>query len=111
MQIHSDEFLSRLGYARNPGTHIYRIVQPHRQKIALFCHLGFGLTWLSHLLGLPLTLTWSSFWLPASSVTTILFDERSPQFAVPRVLGLGDTSHLYESNLPIQPAGIKTNYF
>jgi probable phosphoglycerate mutase len=70
----SDEFLARHGYERQAGR--YRTVTPSQEKIAIFCHHGFGLTWLAHLLELPLPLVWSGFWLPPSSVTTILFEER-----------------------------------
>jgi probable phosphoglycerate mutase len=107
LQRDSDTFLARHGYQRDGGR--YRIVRPNRDKIALFCHNGFGLCWLSHLLEIPLSLMWSAFWLAPSSVTTILFDERSDQWAVPRCLGLGDVSHLYEAGLPVQPRGIIAN--
>lgn len=109
VQKNSDEFLKRLGYVREGGR--YRIIKPNEEKIAVFCHGGFGLTWLAHLLEIPVTLMWSGFWLPPSSVTTILFDERSPGYAVPRCIGLGDVSHLYEAGLPVKPRGIKANYF
>jgi hypothetical protein len=68
-----------------------------------------SVTWLAHLLDLPLTLVWSGFWLAPSSVTTILFDERSTVWATPRCLGVGDVSHLYAAGLPVQPAGITAN--
>lgn len=108
LKEHSDAFLKGWGYERVAGR--YRIVRPNRERIAVFCHGGFGLSWLAHLLEIPLPLMWSGFWLPPSSVTTVLFDERSPQWAVPRCLCVGDTSHLHEACLPIQPAGIKANY-
>jgi hypothetical protein len=76
----------------------------------VFCHGGFGLTWLAHLLALPLPLVWSGFWLPPSSVTTMLFDERSPEWAVPRCIGLGDVSHLYAAGLQVQARGIMANF-
>jgi len=50
------------------------------------------------------------FFLYPSSVTTVLFDERSKNWAVPRCIGLGELSHLYANNLPPQPSGIKANY-
>lgn len=103
----SDEFIARHGYQRVDGR--YRIVRPNRDKIAVFCHGGFGLTWLAHLLDMPVPAAWAGFWLPPSSVTTILFDERSPDWATPRCLGCGDVSHLHHANLPVQPAGIKAN--
>ena len=104
-----DEFLSRHGYERVAGR--YRIKNRNDQKIAVFCHGGFGLTWLAHLLEIPVHLMWSGFWLPTSSVTTLIFEECSNEWAVPRCIQLGDTSHLYESGLPVLPRGIIANYF
>jgi len=103
----SDAFIARHGYVRAGGR--YRIAKPNREKIAVFCHGGFGLFWLAHLLAIPQPLMWAGFHLPPSSVTTILFDERTKDWAVPRCIGLGDVSHLYAAGLPTQPAGIKAN--
>nr|PZN36207.1 MAG: histidine phosphatase family protein [Chloroflexota bacterium] len=103
----SDAFLAAQGYVREGRR--YRCVAPHRRRVAVVCHNGFGLTWLAHLLDLPVTLVWSGFWLAPSSVTTILFDERSAEWATPRCLGVGDVSHLYKAGLPVQPAGLKAN--
>ncbi|MCP4141192.1 MAG: histidine phosphatase family protein [Chloroflexi bacterium] len=104
----SDQFLQNLGYVRKDGR--YQCVGTHTDRIAVFCHNGFGLTWLAHLLNLPLLSVWTSFWLPPSSVTTILFEQRSPKWAVPRCLSLGDTAHLHKAGLPIQPSGIQANF-
>ncbi len=105
----SDSFLARHGYVREGGR--YRCTAPTEEKIAVFCHNGFGLTWLAHLLELPPTLVWSGFWLPPSSVTTILFDKRSDEWATPRCIGLGDVSHLYQAGLPVKPRGIIANFY
>ena len=107
VQANSDAFLKRHGFERHDGR--YKILRPNREKIAVFCHGGFGLWWLAHLLEIPLPLMWSGFHLPPSSVTTVLFDERSKHWAVPRCVGVGDVSHLYAAGLPVQPAGIKAN--
>jgi broad specificity phosphatase PhoE len=104
----SDIFLSGLGYHREGET--YQIRRPNREKVAIFCHAAFGMTWISHLLNIPVPLVWMGFFLPPSSVTTILFDERNTQVAVPRCLGMGDISHLYAEDLPMQPSGIKANF-
>ena len=104
----SDAFLRRHGYERVGGR--YRLVRPHRERIAVFCHGGLGLTWLAHRLEIPLTLVWSGFWLAPSSVTIVLFDERSAEWAVPRCLALGDTAHLYTAGLPVRPRGIIANF-
>ncbi|GJQ09373.1 hypothetical protein GpartN1_g1164.t1 [Galdieria partita] len=124
--LHSDRFLAKLGYKREGGRYHISKPEDRQQQVAVFCHGGFGLTWLSHLLYLPLSLFWCSFWLAPSSVTTVLFEERTKNYAVPRCIGLGDISHLYASGLRIpnssyekansfypfpRPSGIKSNFF
>lgn len=91
--------------ANAPGT-----LRVRSQKIAVFCHGGFGLTWLAHLLQIPFPLVYSNFYLWPSSVTTILFDERVPGNVTPRCIGLGDISHLAVAGLPPQPRGLVANW-
>jgi probable phosphoglycerate mutase len=101
----SDEFLAGHGLQREGSN--YRITKPNTEKIALFAHYGFGLTWLAHLLHIPVTTMWSGFFLATTSVTVIKF-ERYPGavvdrvkeneefiWAAPRCICVGDTSHLY----------------
>lgn len=107
LRANSDQFLFRLGYERSGG--LYRCIKPNQDRIAIFCHAGFALTWLSILLEIPVTLMWSGFFLPPSSVTTILFEERSKEWAVPRCIGLGDVSHVYEDGLAISTIGLEGN--
>jgi broad specificity phosphatase PhoE len=109
IRVHSDSFLLRQGFARDG--HLYRFERENRKRIAFFAHLGFGLAWLSHLLEIPLPLMWAGFYLHPSSVTTILFDERSPGTAVPRVIGMGDLSHLARAGLDPTPSGVIANYY
>ena len=108
VQRGSDALLAAHGYVREGGR--YRIGTPSRDQVAVFCHGGLGLWWLAHLLEIPLPLVWSSFWLPPSSVTTILMDERSTTWAVPRAIGVGDLGHLYAEKLPVSRAGCKANF-
>lgn len=124
LKMYSDSFIARHGYVRED--HQYRIVKQNRDIIAVFCHGGFGITWLAHLLNIPLSVAWTSFYLPPSSVSTILFDERSPDFACPRAIGIGDIGHLYSAGLSLpnskyerpnvygtwkRPSGIKANFW
>lgn len=102
----SDDFLAGLGYRRTGGT--YRAGLPDRHVVAVFCHLGFGLAWLSHLLALPLTLAWCGFFLAPASVTTILMERRSPDIAVPRALAVGDTSHLRMAGMDDSTRGLRS---
>lgn len=93
----SDAFLRNHGYIRDGG--LYRVEKSAKdgERVALFAHAGFGLTWLAHLLQIPVPLVWCGFYLPTSSVTTILLERRSEEWAFPRLLGVGDVSHLYGS--------------
>jgi probable phosphoglycerate mutase len=105
---HSDAFLADLGYRREG--HRYRVEAANTDRIAVFCHGGFGLTWIGLLLGIPLPYVWGGFWLAPSSVTIILFDRRSAEYAVPRCLTLSDTGHLYAAGLAPRPRGIVANF-
>lgn len=103
----SDAFLAELGLARE-GTR-YRLARPNVEQVAVFCHAGLALTWLAHLLEIPTPLFWSGFFLAPSSVTTVLFEERSPGWAVPRCIALGDTGHLQAAGLPHGTRGLEAN--
>lgn len=107
-QAESDAFLAGLGYVREGNR--YRVTGANEKQVACFCHNGTALLWLSLLLHIPPPLVWSSFWHAPSAVSTVLFEQRSADFAVPRALSVGDTSHLYEARLPVQPRGIRGNY-
>lgn len=104
----SDAFLVRHGLVREGGC--YRLGAPPWTNIAVFCHGGFGLCWLAHLLALPTPLVWAGFFMHTASVTTILFDEREPGICTPRVLHLGDVAHLLAAGIEPSTSGIKANY-
>ncbi len=106
---HSDAFLATLGYVRDGS--VYRVHHRNEWKIAVVCHGGFGLTWMAHLLAIPVPLMWASFFLHTTSVSTILFDERTPGIATPRCLGLGELAHLYHQGITPGTCGIKANYY
>jgi broad specificity phosphatase PhoE len=103
----SEDFLARQGFMLKDD--VYTVERENRKKIAIFMHLGSGLTWLSHLLAIPLPLMWAGFFLPTTSVTTLLLDERTPGCALPRCLGVGDVSHLARAGLRPSRAGIIAN--
>ncbi len=94
----SDEFLARHGYKREGA--VYKITNPNEERIAVFCHQGFGTTWLSHLLNIPPQLFWRSFDLSHSSVTVLTFSNRENGFTSPMCLQLSDLSHIYREGLP-----------
>lgn len=104
----SDAFLEELGYARHNG--VYKVHKNNEERIAIFCHLGFGISWTAHLLEIPLTLAWCGFFLAPSSVTKILMECRTPEIAVPRALCVGDTAHIYEEELAENSRGLSANF-
>ena len=67
----SDEFLARHGYVRK-GI-VYEPVAPTNEKIAVFCHAGFGSAWIAHLLGMPPEYGYLRFNLFTTSVTKFVF--------------------------------------
>ncbi len=97
LRKNSDVFLEEHGYKRIGRR--YRCINSNNIKIVIFCHMGFGLAWLSHLLNVPLGLMWVGFSLAPTSVSIVSFEEASSNWAVPRCIALGDTAHIYESGL------------
>ena len=99
----SDRFTERLGYVRSGS--VYRIDRPSEERIAAFCHQGFGLTWLAYLLGIHPCLFWSSFDMTHSGVTVLHFENFASGYTAPRCLCLSDTSHIFASGLPLKYHG------
>ena len=96
----SDAFLEKLGYRRE-GLR-YQIVSPSKKHVAVFCHQGFGTTWLAHLLGVPPLVFWSTFDISHTSVTIIRFPNNADGWCAPMCIALSDTSHIYAERLPLK---------
>jgi len=96
----SDKFIETLGYKRDGG--VYKIVSPSDEKTAVFCHQGFGTTWMSHLLAVPPHIFWASFDITHSSVTIIQFKNNSNGLSAPQCLCMSDISHIYKEGLPME---------
>lgn len=95
----SDDFLRRLGYEREREG-VYRILRENNERVALFCHAGFSLTWLPHLLAIPPHLFWASFDITHSGVTLLEFKDDGTGHAAPKCLMMSDMSHILQSGLP-----------
>ena len=100
IQAASDDFIQRLGYRREGS--VYRILEPSNKRIAAFCHHGFGMTWLSHLLSIPPLLFWAGFNICHSGVTILNFANHENGVTSPRCLVHSDISHIYEARLPME---------
>ena len=96
----SDVFTESLGYKRENGA--YKIVRANEERIAAFCHQGFGMIWLSYLLDIPPNLFLSSFDMTHSGITILEFINYEDGCTAPKCLCLSDTSHIYQSGLPMK---------
>ena len=103
LHAHGDALLARHGMRRDGAR--YAITRRSDEHIAVVGHGGVTLTWLPHLLDLPVDRFWCGFWLPPSSVTTLVFEEHSDAWATPRCTALADVSHLVAAGLPTSPSG------
>ena len=98
IQRGSDEFFESLGYRRvSEGK--YEVVSDNNKRVALFAHQGFGLAFLSCLLGIPYPQFASHFDMCTSGMTVIEFKNEGG-YAYPRVLMLSSDGHLYKEGLP-----------
>ena len=93
LMAESDEFLARHGYERDGNEYIVR--RHNDERIAVFCHEGFSLGWLSHLLRIPPNIYWCQFKMTHTGVTILRFVDTDNGRTVPKVMGMSDMSHIY----------------
>lgn len=103
-----NELLSSFGYRRDGQIYHFDAQTKQDVTVALFCHLGLGLALLSQLSRISLPMVWHTFFLPTSSVTTIVMEKHCPELndAIARVLQVGDTSHLFAGGEPVSSSGL-----
>ncbi len=99
-----DALLAGYGYVREDI--VFRCERNIADTIALFCHFGLGMAIASLLTGASLPLLWQGFFMPTSSVTTFVTEERVPGEVVFKCMQLGDTSHLYAAGEPVSRSGL-----
>lgn len=104
-----DKLLREHGYHRDNV--IYTCRENTDYTIAVFCHFALGMALTSHLTGISPVLLWQSMFLPPSSVTEFLTEERVKGEVVFKCLQLGDTSHLYAGGESISPSGLFPEFF
>ena len=92
-------WLAELGYAYDEEKRMYRAVRPNEERIALFAHQGFGLSFLSRVLNIPHPIFCTRFDMGHTGMTVLEFDTNQ-EYVIPRVLTLANDSHLYKDGLP-----------
>ena len=95
----SDKLLAELGYERDGC--VYRITKPNDLNVGVFCHQGFGLTWMAHLLSIPPHIFWASFDMTYTGVSLIEFANFPNGVTTPMMLQFDDLSHLFNERLPM----------
>ena len=93
-----DAFFLSLGLRHDRVNNCFEKVGETKERIALFAHQGFGLSFLSSVLGIPYPLVATHMNVSHSSVTVIHFDETQPKIFA-RVLQLANDSHLFHNDL------------
>ena len=92
-------FFKSLGYAQIGHTGKYEVINGNDKRVALFAHQGFGIAFLSCVLGIPYPLFASHFDMCHTGMTVIEFNEQDG-IAIPKVRTLSSDSHLYREGLP-----------
>ena len=93
----ADKFFLELGY-KHIGNGKYKVEKSNNDKIALFAHQGFGMSFLSTILDIPYPKFSTHFDLGHSSITVIEFKELNG-YAYPKIISLSNNSHLYKENV------------
>lgn len=96
----SDEFLLRHGYRHDRENCRYIAEKPNEERIAMFCHQGFGISWLATMLDIPYPAFWTSFDFSHTGMTVVEFKSDANGVCLPQVLTLSNDSHLYREGLP-----------
>ena len=103
IRTESDKLFESLGYERISGTGMYKAVRPNNDRVALFAHAGFGLAFMSCILGIPYPQFACHFDMCHSGLTVVNFGDNGEGISIPRVLTYSNDSHLYRE-------GIMTGY-
>ncbi len=104
-----DRLLAGYGYHRDNV--VYTCKENPDFTIAIFCHFALGMVLSSHLTGISPVLLWQSMFLPPSSVTEFITEERVKGEVVFKCLQMGDTSHLYAGGDAVSPSGLFPEFF
>lgn len=96
----SDEFLARHGYVHDRVNCRYEAKNPSNERIAMFCHHGFGVSWLGTMLDIPLPISWTAMNFTHTGMTVVEFASDKNGLCIPQILTLSNDSHLYREGLP-----------
>ncbi|MBO5199119.1 MAG: histidine phosphatase family protein [Lachnospiraceae bacterium] len=96
-----DQLFLSLGYEHIREESIYKAVRPTDERVAIFAHQGFGMSFLSSVLDIPYPQISMHFDMGHTGMTVIDFRE-TDGMVVPKVLMVSNDSHIYREGLPTQ---------
>jgi len=97
-----DDILLNYGYKKEGR--FYRCENNVEDTIVFFGHMGTTLAIISYLCGLAPVAVWNGIYLPPSSITMFVTEEREKGLVRFRAHMIGDTSHLYAADEPLSNA-------
>ena len=95
-----DDFFLSLGFRHDRANARYEVVGEHlnRERVALFAHQGFGMSFFSSMLDIPYPMFCTHFDFSHSSMSVINFEPRG-KYVYPHVLQTANDSHLYREGI------------
>ena len=95
-----DEFFLSLGFRHDRENARYEVAGEHfnRDRVALFAHQGFGMSFFSSMLDIPYPMFCTHFDFSHSSMSVINFEPRG-KYVYPHVLQTANDSHLYREGI------------
>ena len=95
-----DEFFLSLGFRHDRENARYEVVgeRLNRDRVALFAHQGFGMSFFSSMLDIPYPMFCTHFDFSHSSMSVISFEPRG-KYVYPHVLQTANDSHLYREGI------------
>lgn len=95
-----DKFFLSLGFRHDRANARYEVVgEPlNRDRVALFAHQGFGMSFFSSMLDIPYPMFCTHFDFSHSSMSVVNFEPRG-KYVYPHVLQTANDSHLYREGI------------
>ena len=95
-----DDFFLSLGFRHDRENARYEVVgeRLNRDRVALFAHQGFGMSFFSSMLDIPYPMFCTHFDFSHSSMSVINFEPRG-KYVYPHVLQTANDSHLYREGI------------
>lgn len=93
-----DKFFLSLGYRHDRENARFEVIKPNNERVALFAHQGFSMSFFSSMLDIPYPLFSTHFDIGHTGMCVVNFEEQDG-YVYPRVLQYANDSHLYREGI------------